>query len=406
MKKILLSCALLLVLLSSEMFGQTATINLRPQYVDISSATSETAVLVTLESYSTDDVKYRLYNGSNQYNCWNPATNTYITSTSYSSAPSAPGTPSTTSTWWILSQRGNNISTTVSYRDRLGPSYGSNFNTVILPTSTAISSPFNLSGKVLAGNGYDLTVKYVVLGFDAENSGNLLCATSTALSTGDYILVCNGGSSIKRIEIRTITNVLVNSITNSGGWSSTTIINDIPLPVDLVSFYSLVRENNVELRWETSWELNNKGFEIWRDDAQVGFVTGLNTASTYSYTDKKLTAGVHRYKLKQIDFNGNHEDYLLNQDVVIQSPKKFQTGNFPNPFNPATTISYKLPTDSRVTITIYDITGRLVTTLLDTEQKADYYEVPFDGTNLSSGAYFYRITAGEYREQKKMLLIK
>jgi hypothetical protein len=81
--------------------------------------------------------------------------------------------------------------------------------------------------------------------------------------------------------------------------------------------------------------------------------------------------------------------------------------NYPNPFNPTTTIKYALPKDVKVTIKIYDILGKLVTTLVNGElKKAGYYETTFNGNNFASGVYFYRIEAGEFVQSKKMVLVK
>ena len=81
--------------------------------------------------------------------------------------------------------------------------------------------------------------------------------------------------------------------------------------------------------------------------------------------------------------------------------------NFPNPFNPVTTIKYALPKDVKVTIKVYDILGRLVTTLINNEnKKAGYYETKFDGSIYASGVYFYRIEAGDFIQSKKMVLVK
>ena len=80
--------------------------------------------------------------------------------------------------------------------------------------------------------------------------------------------------------------------------------------------------------------------------------------------------------------------------------------NYPNPFNPSTTISYQIPVPGKVTLKIYDILGREVTTLVNKEQKAGNYKVNFDASRLASGVYFYRIIAGDFVQTKKMILLK
>ncbi len=80
--------------------------------------------------------------------------------------------------------------------------------------------------------------------------------------------------------------------------------------------------------------------------------------------------------------------------------------NFPNPFNPVTTISYALPAHTHVTLTISDVVGREVARLVDEFQEAGYKSVAFDGSTLSSGVYFYRIQAGSFLETKRLILMK
>lgn len=80
--------------------------------------------------------------------------------------------------------------------------------------------------------------------------------------------------------------------------------------------------------------------------------------------------------------------------------------NYPNPFNPTTKINYDLPKDCKVTITIYDILGREVIKLVNEFKKAGRYTAEFNGNNLASGVYFYRIEAREFVQSKKMVLVK
>lgn len=80
--------------------------------------------------------------------------------------------------------------------------------------------------------------------------------------------------------------------------------------------------------------------------------------------------------------------------------------NYPNPFNPVTNIMYEIPAESFVKIKVFDIAGREVLELVNEKKARGRYEVRFDGSNLSTGAYYYKITAGNYNDIKKMMLIK
>ncbi len=85
--------------------------------------------------------------------------------------------------------------------------------------------------------------------------------------------------------------------------------------------------------------------------------------------------------------------------------------NYPNPFNPITKIRYDIPKNEFVSINIYDVTGRKVKSLIGENQVAGYRSITWDGTNnlgqsVSAGMYIYMIQAGQYRESRKMVLLK
>jgi hypothetical protein len=91
----------------------------------------------------------------------------------------------------------------------------------------------------------------------------------------------------------------------------------------------------------------------------------------------------------------------------VAVPKDFVLSqNYPNPFNPTTVINYQLPVTSRVVVKVYDMLGREVATLVNEVKSAGYYSVDFNASALSSGIYFYRITAGAFTQSKQMMLIK
>jgi len=86
--------------------------------------------------------------------------------------------------------------------------------------------------------------------------------------------------------------------------------------------------------------------------------------------------------------------------------------NYPNPFNPSTVIRYAIPMEGPVALTVYDMTGRKVSTLVNENKSAGEYQVRFDigsrkgGQDVGSGIYFYRLTAGDFSKAKKLLLLK
>jgi len=195
------------------------------------------------------------------------------------------------------------------------------------------------------------------------------------------------------------------------------------LPVELSSFTSTINRRDVTLNWTTVSEVNNSGFDIERRDSRsqtqdvwnkVGYVNGNGTSSTahsYSFTDRGLNSGKYNYRLKQIDFNGNFEYFNLSNEVIIGVPSNFELSqNYPNPFNPSTKINYDLPFDSKVSIKLFDMSGKEVANLVSEVKTAGYYTVNFNASNLSSGVYFYKIIAegngNNFVATKRMALIK
>jgi len=203
--------------------------------------------------------------------------------------------------------------------------------------------------------------------------------------------------------------------------------SDAPLPVELSSFTSSVTGRNVNLKWVTASETNNAGFEIQKSVVnsqqslrrergqaemwtKIGYVTGSGTKTTptnYTFDDRKLNTGKYNYRLKQIDNNGNFEYHNLNGTIEIGVPTKYDISqNYPNPFNPTTKIDFDLPFDSKVSLKLYDMSGRELLTIVNEQKPAGYYTAQVNAGNLSSGAYFYRFTAGNFTATKKMLMIK
>ena len=88
-------------------------------------------------------------------------------------------------------------------------------------------------------------------------------------------------------------------------------------------------------------------------------------------------------------------------------PENFEfLQNYPNPFNPRTVISVQLPVSGEVLLKVYDVMGREVQTLVNERLNAGTYSVTFDGSNLSSGVYFYKLQSGDFTSVKRMVLIK
>jgi len=122
------------------------------------------------------------------------------------------------------------------------------------------------------------------------------------------------------------------------------------------------------------------------------------TGSTYSYGQGESDVWVIKLAPDPL------LDIEPNNNIVISDYKLAQ--NFPNPFNPVTTISYSIPIVSQVELVIYNTLGEKIKKLVNEEQDTGFYNVNFNAERLASGIYLYRIQAGDYFETKKMILLK
>ena len=145
------------------------------------------------------------------------------------------------------------------------------------------------------------------------------------------------------------------------------------------------------------------------------------TADKFEDTPLDMKLSESKFKTKVFAFDGKKNIELINSDnnsiegvtgkltneSITHIPAEFALGqNYPNPFNPSTTINYELPASNFVTLKIYDLTGKEVMTLVNEKLDAGRYTATFNGSNLASGMYFYKISAGQFTFVRKMVLIK
>ena len=265
-----------------------------------------------------------------------------------------------------------------------------------------------------------------------EDTSN--AASGSIVSAADNTYIGTEETSVYMFD-GIIDEVRVSSTARSSGWilteynnqnSSSTFysIEQGPLPVELTCFYSEINKRNVILRWRTAWEINNSGFEVQRrtvqnegqnsDWVKIAFVRGYGTTNSekdYILEDKNLITGKYKYRLIQIDYNNAATIYDLSSTINIGIPKKSELSqNYPNPFNPITKIDYNITYNSKVTLKVFDITGREISTLVNETQEAGYYTVQFNASEFASGTYFYRLTTESGQDNfvmtKRMILVK
>jgi len=268
--------------------------------------------------------------------------------------------------------------------------------------------------------------------FSVSGTPHYFLATSTGVY---YTTNLNGGSTTWIQEATSsIGNVVATAIdyrasdgtlivaTHGRGVFETAIAT--PLPVELISFAATQTNDDVALSWQTSGEVNNYGFDIERAAypkegevnsgnvgswSKIGFIQGYgnsNSPKSYSFMDRNAPSGKVQYRLKQMDFDGKYKFSNVVEVNVDVLNRLELSRNFPNPFNPTTTINYNLPNVSKVKLVIFDVTGREVATLVNEFQSAGKHSVNFNASRLASGVYYYRIQAGTIVQTKKMILMK
>ncbi len=250
----------------------------------------------------------------------------------------------------------------------------------------------------------DVTFNYL----DADVVGN---ESNYVIGKYDGIWSFPGGSINPTSNQATLLGV-----TTFSDWS---LGDQSALPVELSSFSASVAGSNVKLRWETATEVNNFGFEVERkvgslqstvgNYEKVGFVNGSgnsNSPKNYSFEDKNVSAGKYSYRLKQIDNDGQFE-YSKSIEVEFGTPKKFELSqNYPNPFNPTTTIRFDIPEPSNVKLTLFNILGQEIKTLVNEFKESGIHTINFDASELNSGMYIYKLESGSFTQTRKMTLIK
>ncbi len=209
-----------------------------------------------------------------------------------------------------------------------------------------------------------------------------------------------------------------------GKIASTTEANVVSVPLTLDEALN-VNSFSYELNYDAKLadvkvdltELTKAGWLAYsRVDNGVIKVVGTGVTPLAAGSLAKLNFTM-KNKEAQVSLNGtayinNNNAQTLNTLTVAEVPTQFGLNqNYPNPFNPSTTIKYQIPEATHVTLTIYDLKGQVVKTLVNTNQEARNYSIVWDGRNnfgqqLASGVYFYRIDAGKFNATKKLMLMK
>ena len=291
----------------------------------------------------------------------------------------------------------------------------------------AMQWPFSAWGASMVFTGHDHTYERIVKnGFNyvVNGIGGRPLYAFNAIPEPGSIVRYNASNGAVLIQATPL-QLLVKCYAVGGTLVDSMALTSSALPVQLAGFTgTVIAQNRVRLNWTTASEVNNYGFEVQkRTDTLSNFQTRPNSfipghgttiqPHSYSFIDNIPIAGRCSYRLKIIDLNGWIE---YSEPINISTPSNVQSNsspqsfaleqNFPNPFNPSTTIRYSLAKESRVKLKVFTNLGREVVTLVDGVEPAGLYGIQFDTKSLSSGSYFYRLEAGGFSQTRRLLLLK
>ena len=268
-----------------------------------------------------------------------------------------------------------------------------------------IYNPVQLSEYTDPGNVYDFDVNDT-LGFLATYPGGLKifdlsdCTNPIEISTTPF-------------QGQLLTLAYKNNHIFAGGFSNGMTVFDVSDPYNPSIGSSVLAGNRID-----DLKIVGKFAYLQSSDRGVNVVDISNPDSS-----KCVGYFTHHFKTTGIYYSNNELFqavldsglYIFSNDLLPTSVERDFTHmpkdiclyqNYPNPYNPFTKIQYTINKTSNVKLRVYDILGKEIITLINEEKLPGTYEIKFDGSNYSSGIYFYRIETGEYAETKKMLLLK
>lgn len=193
--------------------------------------------------------------------------------------------------------------------------------------------------------------------------------------------------------------------------------SDFALPLTLSDFTATVFHNEyVSITWVTQSESNMSHYNLYRNELFLGsrIATNTSTTMTYQFIDPELENGAdYAYRLEAVELDGtihNYGPYIVHvdsYDMEIPSPDLPEhtglIGNYPNPFNPRTVISFSVQENETATLRIFNIRGKQVTKKKFITGKYNYI---WESNKHESGIYFYQLTSPSYSSTKKMVMLK
>ncbi len=260
----------------------------------------------------------------------------------------------------------------------------------------------------------DYKIEYV--GLDKDNLRNVVLS--------DWLpIIQNGTDNFNNVTLSNqilsnLSDVLVcaENVTQGNLWYNRIYHPDISLPVFLSSFTAAACSSGIRLTWITQSEVNSAYFIIERSENGRQFYPLANISSegnsssqrNYTFVDNKveLLKG-YFYCLSEQSISGKVTILGTSYAMAPSFPVSFKLEqNYPNPFNPQTHIKYDVAKTGPVNLSVYNVAGQRIRTLVNKVQERGNYRVTFSGEGLASGVYFYRLQTGRFVETRKMILTR
>jgi len=234
------------------------------------------------------------------------------------------------------------------------------------------------------------------------------------MAVGEHILVTgNGGATWGEIERPTtyplshVSMISQDLAFVSGAQQLLFRYGETPVPTLIRALDVAAIPFGVELRWEVVPDNSLSSFSITRSSGATRAIIASDLAVTSrSFRDDGLTPGkTYEYQLVAVDRDGSYNQSMPVK-VTIPNASVDLLPNTPNPFNPETTIRFVVPEKMRVTISVHDVAGRVVATLVDDVREPGVNSITWNAQGLASGVYFAKLRAGKTETSRKMVLLK
>jgi hypothetical protein len=319
---------------------------------------------------------------------------------------------------------------------------------------SGLTTDYLIAGEILEGNRLILNVLMPTIGDQSQFNSRIQSISSTGMGTLIASLRISGitnPAGTSGLLWRTISpnKTIITLVQSTIPWTTTDQTafgnyitpEDISLPVELSSFTLKNSDHGILIEWITQSEFENEGFELFRrDTTEENYylissyqtdpsLVGLGNSTqgkSYSFLDSHVNNGMtYYYKLVDVDINGKRTEHGPMEILVGSGSNNSLAGvaadqfylfpNFPNPFNAGTYIAFNLPDrkngDIKTRVLVYNMVGEEVRTLLDDNLASGIYKIYWDGKDaqgnlLASGVYFYAIQSGDFRQYRKMIMLK